>query len=403
MAIWNWRASIGLALTAGLSTHLAMAGVEPFEERLATFPKINAVKDVDWYAPLEIARGHPAAPLAVAGPAEQTIAADALGKAIDYVDARGTVALLVWQGGKLQLQHYGSGYGPASLTDTASMNKSVMAILYGAALRDGFIHSIDEPAARYLPEWASDDRSKITIRNLMTMASGLDDPSTGMTADSPMVQLLLSNDIARAALGRKAVAPPDTVFDYNNHNAESLGIILERATHHRYADYLSKTLLRPIGAGDARVWLDRPGGMAHTFCCLQLTAESWLRIGLLLKDHGRALGHQVIPAAWIDSMTRPSAQNPNYGLQIWMASPHVPERVYKKGSPFKILAKEPFDAADMVFFDGWGAQRVYVSRQADLVIVRVGDVAMDWDDSFLPNVILRGLKRHGTDATHAGR
>jgi CubicO group peptidase (beta-lactamase class C family) len=369
-----------------------LADAPTFEQRFATFPKINAVRDIDWYNPLEIAKGKPGAALPAPAPGKESIAPEALQKAIDYVDSRGTVALLVWQGGMLQLAHYGKGFGPSSLTDTASMHKSVMGILYGAALRDGFIKSIDDPASRYLPEWADDDRARITIRDLMTMTSGLENP-IGFAPDSPGTKLMLSDDIAAAALSRKAVAPPNTVFDYDNANSEALGIILQRATGMRYAAYLSRTLLAPIGAGDARVWLDRPDGMAHTFCCLQLAAEDWLRIGLLLKDRGRAEGRQVIPADWIDRMTTASDRNPNYGLQIWLASPYLSERTYKIGSPFKIPAHEPFVTPDMFFFDGWGAQRVYVSRAADLVIVRVGDVALDWDDSVIPNLIARGLAK----------
>ena len=48
----------------------------------------------------------------------------------------------------------------------------------------------------------------------------------------------------------------------------------------------------------------------------------------------------------------------------------------------------------MVYFDGFGGQRVYVSNSADLVIVRTGDTRLDWDDSVLPNMILDILERN---------
>jgi CubicO group peptidase (beta-lactamase class C family) len=383
------------ALLVALSLPLApaLAGPETLEDRFASFNKINQVRDVDWYSPTEIAQGKPRTAIVVAEPGLRSIKADALDQAINYVDSQGTVALLVWQGGKLQLAHYGAGSGPATYTDTASMHKSVMAILYGAALRDGFIRSIDQKLADFLPEWADDPRGQITLRDLLTMTSGLDNSFGGYAITAPSIKLVLSTDITEAALSRPASGPPDAEFDYNNANSEILGIILQRATGSRYADYLSKTLLQPIGAGDGKVWLDHPGGMAHSFCCLQLLPEDWLRIGLLIKDMGKANGHQVIPQSWISAMIAPSPQNPNYGLHVWLASPHLAERRYNNRSPFKIPARDAFLAEDMVYFDGWGAQRVYISRAADLVIVRIGDVAPNWDDSLLPNIILRGLAR----------
>lgn len=60
---------------------------------------------------------------------------------------------------------------------------------------------------------------------------------------------------------------------------------------------------------------------------------------------------------------------------------------------FTIPAQEPFAAPDMVYFDGNGGQRVYVSPALGLVIVRIGAPQNDWDDSALPNLVVRGLTR----------
>ena len=70
-------------------------------------------------------------------------------------------------------------------------------------------------------------------------------------------------------------------------------------------------------------------------------------------------------------MTSPSKNNPNYGWQVWLGNLHEPMRYYndKKvgiGVPFS----QAFNVDDMVYFDGFGGQRVYVSNSADLVLVR---------------------------------
>jgi len=64
-------------------------------------------------------------------------------------------------------------------------------------------------------------------------------------------------------------------------------VVLERATGRRYADYLSEKVWKPIGASDAAVWLDRPGGLAKTFGGVLATASDWARVGLMLQNGGR--------------------------------------------------------------------------------------------------------------------
>ncbi len=87
----------------------------------------------------------------------------------------------------------------------------------------------------------------------------------------------------------------------------------------------------------------------------------------------------------------PSPNNPKYGFQLWIGSPHVPERLYNRNTPYGVPQAEPFLVDDVVFFDGGGGQRVYVIRSADLVIVRTGMPSADWDDGVIPNIVLRDL------------
>jgi hypothetical protein len=61
-----------------------------------------------------------------------------------------------------------------------------------------------------------------------------------------------------------------------------LALVLEKATRERYAEFVSETIWRPIGAGDAWFWLDHPGGTAHADCCLISRQGDWIRIGELL-------------------------------------------------------------------------------------------------------------------------
>ena len=89
-------------------------------------------------------------------------------------------------------------------------------------------------------------------------------------------------------------------------DAQLLALVLERATHQRYALYLSQVLWRRIGAADAWLRLDHPGGAAHADCCLLARQGDWIRIGQLLLRDGNYRGDEVIRPGWVTLMRTPS-------------------------------------------------------------------------------------------------
>lgn len=67
------------------------------------------------------------------------------------------------------------------------------------------------------------------------------------------------------------------------------------------------------------------------------------------------------------------------------------QRRYNSKSSATVPQAEPFAAPDLIYFDGFGGQRVYIVPSKGLVIVRTGDLATDWDEALLPNLIIRGI------------
>jgi CubicO group peptidase (beta-lactamase class C family) len=327
-------------------------------------------------------------------PDQRTIADDAISKAIAYAADTDSHALIVYHNDAIQLERYFFGHDRDSRTSTQSMHKSVLAMLVGLAIRDGFIASVDDKAARYLPEWADDGRAQITIRQMLQQASGIEFPTVGFNPVGGFFQLTLGGDITPVALHQPLVMEPGALFDYNSVNPQNLGLIIERATGRRYAEYLSQALWRHIGAPEAFVQLDSDDHrMARTFCCLHATPRSWLHLGLLHLNAGRFNGNQVVPEGWMRDIATPSPRNPNYGLLTWLGTEHQEERYYNRKTSTHASHSEPFAAPDVVYFDGFGGQRVYIVRSLGLVIVRTGALATNWDDAYLPNTIIRGIPR----------
>jgi CubicO group peptidase (beta-lactamase class C family) len=326
-------------------------------------------------------------------PGSQTINQAALDKAITYGAETNSHALIVYRGNGIELEHYYPGYDAATITPTQSMHKSVLAMLIGIAIDQGHIADADTPAAKFLTEWADDARNKITIRQMLQQVSGIDFDSFSPNITNGFFQLMLGDNIKPVALKNGILFPPDTEFDYNSVNPEALGILIERATGQPYADYLSDALWQHIGTPDAAVILDsEEHHMARTFCCLQATARSWLHLGLLHLQQGKLGNTQVVPAEWIKLIQTPGAIQPNYGYLTWLGTEWSEHRYYNRKTTTNVLHSEAFVAPDIIFFDGMGGERVYIIPSAEMVIVRTGAISMSWDDSILPNLLVRGIE-----------
>jgi CubicO group peptidase (beta-lactamase class C family) len=337
------------------------------------------------YWPTERVAGKPAAPLPRR--IDRCLTEAKLGPAMVELDRVKSYGFLVWRDGAIEVEHYWPGFNANTRAESASMHKSVLGIVVGQAVADGRIASLDLPVSRWLTEWKDDPRGAITLRQMLQMTSGLEALPFDMRKGALASLTQLGADVTPVLLSLKLADPPGEVFNYGSAVSQLVGVIVERATGRRYADYLSTRLWQPLGAADAWVSLDHPGGLAKTSGTLLARPEDWMRLGLLFIDDGRVGAKQVVDPTWLTAMTAPSPKNPNYGMQLWRASPYNPNRKYNVANAGGVPAREPFLSDDMVFFDGAGAQRVYVSRKDRLVIVRLGNSVYDWDDSLVPNVV----------------
>lgn len=358
--------------------------------RMQAMPMQRAVESPDAYTPAETVKGGTGADFAHEAAARTGLSADALAAAQAYADAQGSFALIVAKGGRIVHERYAEGFGPASKFSTASMHKAVLALAYGAAVKAGKL-TLEDRLDTHLAEFSGRAEGAITLRQLLQMSGGLNPPEgDGKGAPSLFAQMMFGEDIRALAGQHVQVRPAGTVFAYSNGSTQLAGQALEAAIGERYAPWLSRVLWAPLGAGDAEVWLDRPGGNPHFFCCLQATPRDWLRVGELLRLEGRVGDSQVVDADWVRTVVAPSPLNANFGMNIWRGAPHAPLRSYGLGVALKMPAREAFARDDVIYIDGAGGQRVYVVPSEALVIVRVGRPSQDWDDSVLVNLVLGG-------------
>ena len=374
---------------------VAVASNWAFLWRLYTYGDYESLTvPVAWYQPVEKVAGS-AHPLPWPDDDDQVLTDETVEAITAYAEEQNSAAVMVMYQGELHLREYVQDPWRETRFNPHSMSKTVGALLLGIALEEGHIPSIDTPIAPWVPEWAGDPRGDITLRQLLTMTGGLEvmSPSNPPSIFSKGTRQRFGTDFDGHTLDVQLKDPPGTKFEYNNDENKLIGLIVERATGVRYAQYLSEKLWYPLGLGDAEMYLDRPGGAVLKSCCIFSQQIDWLRLGELMRNRGRYKDQQIVPTEWIDAMVEPSPAYTGYGFQIWVGDGDI-EPVRPADAPKNYSwQSEPYAADDVYVFKGHGFQRVWVVPSEELVILRTGISWPEaWDESRIPNLVIRAIQ-----------
>lgn len=245
-----------------------------------------------------------------------------------YMQAHQVAGLLVLQDGKIRLERYGLGFGPAQRWTSFSVAKSITSTLVGAAIADGYIESLDSPIERYLPELAGSAYDAVTVRQLLTMTSGADWNEDYEDPDSDVARFFGDREIPPGAdptldymRHLKRAAAPGTRWHYSTGETSLVGVLVSRATGKSLADYLSQTLWKPYGMEYDAAWMVDESGQEPGGCCLVATLRDWGRVGQFILDDGVIDGRRVVPENWFAHATTRQADidlpGRGYGFQWW--------------------------------------------------------------------------------------
>ena len=360
-------------------------------------------RGLESYEPLEAVAGAP--PRSLPQARRHGITGNALASAENYAAARKSSSLIIWRNGKIEAEHYFNGFDATTPIVSKSLAKPVTALLIGRAIKLGYIKSLDQPVADFITEWKGDSaREKMTIRHLLDMRTGLLMQGQPSGPQDILNRAYLHPHHDEIIIREyPLINEPGTRYDYSNATAELIAPVIERATGKRYGTFLSEALLKPIGAAGGLIWVNRPGGMAHSGCCLMLPAQSWLRMAVLLMDDGIWNGKRLLPDGYAAAMRTPTPQNPHYGMGVWVAGQYIERRGFAHPSISfgQVLHSEPYAARDLYLFDGNGNQVVYIVPSQRLIVLRTGDAppkTLEWDNAYLPNLLIRGSIRRPGDS-----
>ncbi len=240
-----------------------------------------------------------------------------------YISAEHVSGVVVLQDGKVRLERYGLGYGAAGRWTSFSVAKSFTSTLAGAAVKDGYIKSVDDPIVRYLPELKGSAYDGVSIRQVLTMTSGVKwtedytDPNSDVVR-SGNVQAPPGQDPVlyfMAKLPREA--PPGTKWVYKTGETNLIGVLVSHATHKTLADYLSEKVWKPYGMEQDAAWITSPTGQEFGGFGLSVALHDYARMGQFILEGG----HGVLPSDWLAKATAKQADigapGHGYGFQWW--------------------------------------------------------------------------------------
>ena len=236
-----------------------------------------------------------------------------------------TKAFIVLQNNKLLYEKYWDGHSENTVSNSFSVAKTVVSLLVGIALEEGKIKSLDDPIANYITKFKEGDKSKITIRHLLTMSSGLDWSESGKNPLSNNAESYYGTYLYDLVTKQRVVQEPGKTFNYQSGNSQLLGYVIEAATGEDLSAYAEEKLWSKLGAQHDAYWsLDKEQGDEKAFCCMYATARDYARLGLLILNKGKLNDTQLIPERYFEEMVIPAPLNteeniPNYryGLHIW--------------------------------------------------------------------------------------
>ncbi len=291
-----------------------------------------------------------------------------------FLEATDTRAFLVVRHDRLVYEKYLNGATHNDRQTSFSSAKSFVSTLIGIATDEGFIGSVEDPITAYLPELAERDKrfSDITIRDLLTMSSGLHYREDGLPWSDDALTYYATN-LRKLALEHTQVdQAPGRTWHYDNYNPLLLGLILERATNMSVSEFMSTRLWQPLGAeADASWSLDSTSdGFEKMESGINARPVDFARFGLMMLHNGTWNGHRIVSSRWVREATAVDTitDSADFYQYMWWVTP----RAETDRSPFFAMGKY--------------GQLIGVFPEQDTVIVRLGS---DYGDTDWQAVLIR--------------
>lgn len=352
---WRWQ-------RAGISNNIVFDPVPPLDSLMWQLPE--SLND-GWEIAAPESTGMRMAPI------------DSLFSALRRSEFPDVNSLLVAHRGKLVLEIYPEISRRGMLRNLDNATLGITALLCGIAIEKGYLSGVDQPVFPLLREFAAIEnpdpqKSQITIKQLLTMTSGLGCNDWSRTALATEDKLLRGRNWVKLMLDLPAAFPPGEAWSFCAGNGAVLGAALENATRTRLEHFALRNLFEPLGI-DELSWGVSPEGRAYGGGMLMLTTRAMGKIGQLVLENGRRNELQIVPENWITQMCAPQAEAwgenapaPNYGFGWWQTEIAGVRTVFAMGKGGQYIVAVP-DAQLVAVFSGGDAKPVFDPKPLEIL------------------------------------
>jgi len=275
------------------------------------------------------------------------------------------VAFLVIQDEKIIYEEYWDGYNSNSISNSFSAAKSIVGLLVGAAIDDGYIKSLDQKVADFIPSFKEGEKSKIRIRDLLTMSAGLDWDEAYASLFSNTTESYYGTDLVGMINDRKAKKEPGKYHYYSSIETETLALTILNATGKSISNYASEKFWKNMGAQHDALWcLDHENGLEKAYCCFNSNARDFARWGQLILNNGTWNGNQLISETYLQQALSPAVylideagnKVDYYGFHWWIIN---------------------YKGYQIPYMRGILGQYVFAIKEKNAVVVRLGHKRSD--------------------------
>lgn len=241
-----------------------------------------------------------------------------------------TTSLVIVRDGKIISENYYLGTGPDDRRISWSVAKSFMSGLYGKALAEGDIASLDDEVTTYVPELKGTAYEGASLRNILNMSSGIRynedylDQSSDINKMGRTIALGGSLDKYTTTLMERQFEPGSD-WQYVSMDTHVAAWALRNATGRTLHDLWEETY-SPLGFRQQPYYMVDGKDAAFALGGLNLTTRDYAKFGQLFLQMGEWKGEQLIPADWVAQSTVHSApamsdRGVGYGYQWWVPMP----------------------------------------------------------------------------------
>ena len=239
------------------------------------------------------------------------------------MQATKTAGVMVLVDGKVVHEEYGLGLKPTDRWTSFSVAKSFTSTLLGAAVKDGFITSLDDPVTKYIPGLKGSAYEGVTVRQLATMTSGVKwnedytDPKSDVAQMNRFVVEYGADAIVAQMKALPREAPAGVKWVYKTGETNLIGVLVENAVGKPLAEYAKAKIVDAAGFEGGLFWMVDPRGGNIGGCCLSITLSDYARMGQFALEGGKG----AVPEGWFaeatDSAVDFGTSGFGYGYQWW--------------------------------------------------------------------------------------